>query len=59
MSLDVLGEGRSLCSTFIVYIGDEQCFRNSVAFDHHFGVLNNNGVDNELVQAFNNLLHVL
>ncbi|KAG2157942.1 cytochrome P450 [Suillus bovinus] len=26
-----------------------------VAFDHRFGVLNDNGVDNELVQAFNNL----
>ncbi|OAX43385.1 cytochrome P450 [Rhizopogon vinicolor AM-OR11-026] len=26
-----------------------------VAFDHQFGVLDNNGVDNELVQAFNNL----
>ncbi|KAG2341337.1 cytochrome P450 [Suillus weaverae] len=25
------------------------------AFDYRFGVLNNNGVDNELVQAFNNL----
>ncbi|KAG2147652.1 cytochrome P450 [Suillus clintonianus] len=26
-----------------------------VAFDHRFGVLNDNGSDNELVQAFNNL----
>ncbi|KAG2058507.1 cytochrome P450 [Suillus hirtellus] len=26
-----------------------------VAFDYRFGVLNDNGVDNELVQAFNNL----
>lgn len=29
-----------------------------MAFDYRFGVLNDNGVDNELVQAFNNLLYV-
>jgi hypothetical protein len=55
MTLDIIGEGVYL--KFVSWVLD-LCLSITVAFDYRFGVLSDNGVDNEFVQAFNNLLYV-
>jgi hypothetical protein len=55
MTLDIIGEGVYL--KFVSWVLN-LCLSITVAFDYRFGVLSDNGVDNEFVQAFNNLLYV-